>query len=73
MIGVLFWVLFIVSIFTFIYALINRSWTWMLFSGVTALPIAWYFSGYPSFSVVLLVPLIHLILAILFYLKSKKK
>ena len=69
----LFYPLLLASVILFIYALIKRSWIWMLVSGVLLYPDAWYFSGYPPFPWVKFIPLIHAILAIILYLLSRKK
>jgi len=69
----LFYPLLLASVILFIYALIKRSWIWMLVSGVLLYPDAWYFSGYPPFPWVKIIPLIHVILAIILYLLSRKK
>ena len=69
----LFYPLLLASVILFVYALIKRSWVWMLVSGVLLYPDAWYFSGYPPFPWVKFIPLIHGILAIVLYLLSRKK
>ena len=69
----LFYPLLFTSVILFVYALIKRSWIWMLISGVLLYPDAWYFSGYPPFPWVKLIPLIQVIWAIILYLLSRKK
>lgn len=69
----LFYPLLIASIITFVYALIKRSWIWMLLSAILLYPDAWFFSGYPTFPWVKFVPLIQVILAIVLYLLYRNK
>jgi hypothetical protein len=63
----LFYPLLIVSIVMFIYAIFVRSWILMLISGLLIFPDVWYFSGYPPYPYVIFLPVIHILLAILFY------
>lgn len=69
----LFYPLLIASVIIFIYALVKRSWIWMLLSAILLYPDAWFFSGYPPFSWVKFVPLIQVILAIIFYQLNRNK
>ncbi len=68
----LFYPLLIASVSLFIYALIKQSWGLMLISAIFLYPDVWYFSGSPRFPWAIFVPLIHVILAILLYLKKNK-
>ena len=70
--GFLFWFLLIFSVILFIYALYKKSWVIMASSGILLMPDVWYFSGYPPFPLVKYLPLLHLLLALLFYIKNKK-
>ena len=69
----LFYPLLMASILTFIYSIIKRSWIWMLLSSILLYPNAWFFSQYPPFPWAIFVPLIQVVLAILFYLRTRKK
>ncbi|WP_077212956.1 hypothetical protein [Bacillus dakarensis] len=69
----LFYPLLIASVFTFLYALVMRSWVWMLVSAILLYPEAWLFSGYPPYPWAKFVPFIQLILAIIFYFKKTSK
>ncbi|TQR21752.1 hypothetical protein [Psychrobacillus vulpis] len=69
----LFYPLLIASVITFVYALIKRSWIWMLLSAILLYPDAWFFSGYPPFPWAKFVPLIQVIFAIIFYLMKRNK
>ncbi|MFD1736353.1 hypothetical protein ACFSCX_07225 [Bacillus salitolerans] len=69
----LFYPLLIASILTFVYALISRSWFWMLLSAILLYPDAWYFSGYPTFFWVNFIPVIQVIIAIIFFMKTRKQ
>ncbi|EPD54119.1 hypothetical protein HMPREF1210_00104 [Paenisporosarcina sp. HGH0030] len=69
----LFYPLLLASVITFVYALIKRSWIWMLISAILLYPDAWFFSGYPPFPWAKFVPLIQVILAIIFYLLKRKR
>ena len=69
----LFYPLLIASIITFVYALIKRSWFWMLLSGILLYPDAWYFSGYPPFPWVKFIPLVQMVLTIILYLMKRKE
>lgn len=69
----LFYPLLLASVITFVYALIKRSWMWMLLSAILLYPDAWYFSGYPPYNWVIFVPFIQVILAIIFYLMKRNK
>ncbi|TKC18883.1 hypothetical protein [Robertmurraya kyonggiensis] len=70
----LFYPLLLASIITFIYALIKRSWKWMLVSGILLFPDAWYFSWYPPFPWAKFIPLIQVIIAFIFFrTKGKEK
>jgi hypothetical protein len=63
----LFYPLLIVSVVMFVYAIFVRSWILMLISGLLIFPDVWYFSGNPPYLYVIFLPLIHVLLAILFY------
>lgn len=67
----LFYPLLIASIITFICGLMKRSWIWMLLSAIFLYPDAWFFSGYPPFPWAKFVPFIQVILAIIFYLRTR--
>ena len=69
----LFYPLLIASVITFVYALIKRSWIWMLLSAILLYPDAWFFSGHPPFPWAKFIPLIQVILAIIFYLLKRNK
>ena len=69
----LFYPLLIASIVTFVYALVKRSWVWMLISAVLLYPDAWYFSGYPPFPWAKFAPVIQVVFAIFFYLLKSKQ
>lgn len=69
----LFYPLLIASIISFVYALIKRSWIWMVLSAILLYPDAWYFSGYPQFPWAIFIPLIQVVLAIIFYLIKEKR
>jgi hypothetical protein len=69
----LFYPLLIASVITFFYALFTRSWMIMLVSGILLFPDAWYFSGYPPFPWAKIVPLIHVVIAIIFFLQKRKR
>lgn len=69
----LFYPLLIVSVITFIYALIKRSWGWMLLSALLLYPAAWFFSGYPPFPWARFIPFLQIIVAIIFYILKRKR
>lgn len=69
----LFYPLLLASILTFIYGLIKRSWVGMLLSAILLYPDAWFFSGYPPFPWAKFVPFIQVLLAIIFYLRKRRK
>ncbi|WP_449621882.1 hypothetical protein [Robertmurraya sp. Marseille-Q9965] len=69
----LFYPLLLASIIAFVYALIKRSWKWMLVSGILIFPDAWYFSWYPLFPWAKLVPLIQVIIAIILYRTNREE
>lgn len=69
----LFYPLLVASVITFVYALIKRSWIWMLLSAILLYPDAWFFSGYPPFSWTKFIPLIQVILALIFYLMKRNQ
>ena len=69
----LFYPLLIASVIIFVYALIKRSWIWMLLSAILLYPDAWFFSGYPPFPWAKFVPLIQVIFAIIFYQMKRNK
>jgi hypothetical protein len=58
--------LLVASGIIFIYALVKRSWKWMLFSGILVFQ-AWYISGYPAFPWAIFVPLIQVFFTVLFF------
>ncbi|TSI07870.1 hypothetical protein [Lysinibacillus sp. BW-2-10] len=68
----LFYPLLLGAILAFVYALLKRSWVWMLISALLLYPDAWYFSGYPPFPWVKWVPFMQVILALMFYLNRNK-
>ncbi|RUL47282.1 hypothetical protein [Lysinibacillus antri] len=68
----LFYPLLLGAILAFVYALLKRSWVWMLISALLLYPDAWYFSGYPPFPWVKWVPFMQVILALRFYLNRNK-
>lgn len=69
----LFFPLLIASIITFVYAIIKRSWIWMLLSALLLYPDVWFISAHPPFPWAIFVPLIQVLLAIIFYLKNRSK
>ncbi|MBB6452741.1 membrane protein YdbS with pleckstrin-like domain [Salirhabdus euzebyi] len=69
----LFYPLLISSVLTFLFAFAVKSWVWMLISGLLIFPNAWYFSGYPAYGFVILLPIIHVMFAIVFYRYRIKK
>ena len=69
----LFYPLLITSTIAFVYALIKRSWIWMLISAVLLYPDAWFFSGYPPYPWTKFIPLIQVLLAIFIYLIKRNK
>jgi hypothetical protein len=68
----LFYPLLIAAVLTFVYALIKRSWIWMLVSAILLYPVAWFFSGYPPFPWAKFIPLTQMIFALVFWLKKQK-
>lgn len=69
----LFYPLLVASAITFVYALIKRSWIWMLASAILLYPDAWFFSGYPPFPWAKFVPSIQVLFAVIFYLIKRNK
>jgi hypothetical protein len=69
----LFYPLLIASVITFVYALIKRSWIWMLLSAILLYPDAWFFSGYPPFPWAKFIPLIQVVFALIFYLMKRNQ
>jgi hypothetical protein len=67
----LFYPLLIASFIFFIYSLIKRSWISMMISAILLFPDAWFFSGYPDFPWVILLPFIQVLLAVIFYLGKR--
>lgn len=69
----LFYPLLLASIITFVYAIIKRSWIWMLLSAIFLYPDAWLFSGYPPYPLAKFVPLIQVIWVIILYRLNRNK
>ena len=68
----LFYPLLMASAVAFVYALIKRSWKWMLFSAVLLYPDVWFLSGYPLLHWAKWMLLIHVALAGIFYFSGRK-
>ncbi|TCT20891.1 hypothetical protein EDD68_11219 [Melghiribacillus thermohalophilus] len=69
--GFLFWFLLTVSVITFIAAFWKRLWWLMAVSGLTMTPVAVYFSFYPLYPWAKFVPVIHFVLAIIFFISNR--
>ncbi|WP_102029346.1 hypothetical protein [Salirhabdus sp. Marseille-P4669] len=69
----LFYPLLLISLLLFVYALVVRSWKLMLLSGLIILPDAIYFSWYPPYPYAIFTPVIHLVIAFIFYYRHKRQ
>ncbi|QUW22679.1 hypothetical protein JSQ81_03600 [Sporosarcina sp. Marseille-Q4063] len=70
--AVLFWISAIISPIIFLYGIFKRSWVAMVLCFFTVLPFSLYaLSGEPFVSYIGYMPLILLLLAVLFYKKSR--
>jgi hypothetical protein len=56
----MFWLFVIASLASAIYAILRRSWRWMLVSAVLYSPFAWYLNATPGFRGAWLILLFHL-------------
>lgn len=57
----------LISVFAFLYGIFRYSWSAILVSGITVLPISFYaLSGEPPVAYFGLIPVIHIILTVLF-------
>ena len=59
----MFWLFVIASFASAIYAVVRRSWRWMLVSALLYSPFAWYLNATPNFRGAWLILLFHLVAA----------
>lgn len=69
----LFYPLLIVSVILFLYTLMKRCWIAMIFSAIFLYPVIWYFSGYPPFTWVKIIPFIQVVVALVFFQMKRTK
>lgn len=67
----MFWIFVAASLALSAYALVHRSWPWMLVSGLLYCPMAWYLNATPRFRGALLLPLLYLAAA--YALRSRRR
>jgi uncharacterized membrane protein HdeD (DUF308 family) len=63
--------LLILSVFNLVPAIRKRSYEWALISGMLLLLFAWFISLYPGYEWVIILPILHILLGIIFYFQRK--